>query len=212
MDVSGNLRDRRSAPTSRSRVSRRRPWTRAATAGAGAHVLYELVAGVAMPFASRWGPGAAAAFWASSTAAAFHQAGRRPAARDDVFGALNGLYLSAVIAHFLGWPRTTLMGLPWLTECEGLTGPVIAPYNVILHVSGIAAIGGLVETRRGAAWGALVLLLSVPWLLGEQRREFGRRVGQAQKHPAWWNRRLVTSPVAATRRSEDRGHVVASRP
>jgi hypothetical protein len=82
VDVSGDLRDRRGAPTSRSRVSRRRPWTRSATAGAGAHVVHELVAGVARPFASRSGPGAAAAFWTSSTAAAFHQAGRRPAARD----------------------------------------------------------------------------------------------------------------------------------
>jgi hypothetical protein len=190
VDVPGNLRGRRATPCNRSGAARRRPWTRLATAGAGAHVLYELLAGVAMPFASRLGPGTAAAFWATSTVAAHHHAGRRPAARDDVFAALNGLYLSAVIAHFLGWPRTTRLGLPWLTECEGLTGPVIAPYNVVLQVSGVAAIGGLVETRRGAAWGALVLLLTVPWLLGEQRREFGRLVSQAREHPGWWNRRL----------------------
>ena len=170
------LSRRRATPDTRSGVTRRRPWTRAAASWTGAHVFYELLAGVAMPFASRLGPRTAAAFWAGSTVAAYHHAGRQPAARDDVFGALNGLYLSAVIAHFLGWPRTTRMGLPWLTECEGLTGPVISPYNVILHLSGITAVGGLVENRRAAVWGALVPLLTVPWLLGEQQREFSRLV------------------------------------
>ncbi|MEX5720765.1 hypothetical protein [Geodermatophilus maliterrae] len=160
------------------------------TVGAAAHVFYELLSGVAMPFASRTGPRAAATFWAGSTMTAYHQAARQPEARDNVFAALNGLYLSAVIAHFLSWPRTTRRGLPWLIECEGLTGPVIAPYNVILHVSAAAAIGGLIENRRGRAWGALVPVVTVPWLLREQRREFGRLLVQAQTHPGWWNRRL----------------------
>jgi hypothetical protein len=170
--------------------ARRRPWTRLATAGAGAHVFYELVSGVAMPFASRLGPRGAVLFWTANTAAAYHQAGRRPASRDRVFAVLDGLYLSAVIAHYLAWPRTTKLGLPWVTECEGLTGPVIAPYNVILQVSGVAAVAGLAENRRGAAWGAVVPVLVVPWLLGLQRREFARLVEQARTHPGWWNRRL----------------------
>ena len=193
-------RDRRDGPdrrpvaarssATRSRRGRRRPWTRLGTVGAGAHVFYELLAGVAMPFASRLGPGTAAVFWASSTAAAYHHAGRQPGSRDPAFAVLNGAYLSAVIAHFLAWPRTTKAGLPWLTECEGLTGPVIAPYNAILHVSAVGAIGGLVENRRAGAWGALVPVVVVPWLLREQRREFGRLLVQAREHPGWWNRRL----------------------
>jgi hypothetical protein len=157
--------------------------------GAGAHVVYELLAGVAMPFASRVGPTAAAAFWAGSSVAAYHHAGRQPSSRDPAFAVLNGAYLSAVIAHFLAWPRTTKAGLPWLTECEGLSGPVIAPYNVILHLSAVAAVGGLVENRRGA-WGLLVPAVTVPWLLGEQRREFDRLVAQSRQRPGWWNRRL----------------------
>jgi hypothetical protein len=107
-----------------------------------------------------------------------------------VFAVLNGAYLSAVIAHFLAWPRTTKAGLPWLTECEGLQGPVIAPYNAILHISAIAAIGGLMENRRSVLWGTLVPAVTVPWLLGEQRRDFERLVAQAQERPGWWNRRL----------------------
>lgn len=143
-----------------------------------------------MPFASRLGPTTTAALWASSTVAAYHHAGKQAGSRDVVFAVLNGAYLSAVIAHFLAWPRTTKSGLPWLTECEGLRGPVIAPYNAILHVSAVAAIGGLLENRRGAAWGVLVPAVTVPWLLGEQRREFQRLVVQARRHPGWWNRRL----------------------
>jgi hypothetical protein len=169
----------------------RRPWTRLGTVGAGAHVFYELLAGVGMPFASRLGPGTATAFWAGGTVATYRQAGRQPASRDAVFAAANGLYLSAVISHFLGWPRTTRRGLPWLTECEGLSGPVIAPYNVILHVSGVAAIVGLVaENRRTAAWGAVVPAFAVPLLLRAQRQEFNRLVAQAGQEPGWWNRRL----------------------
>ncbi|HJX43583.1 MAG TPA: hypothetical protein VJ352_07885 [Geodermatophilus sp.] len=60
--------------------------------------------------------------WAGSTTTAYHHAARQPEAPDDVFAALNSLYLSAVVAHFLAWPRTTKAGLPWLTECEGLSG------------------------------------------------------------------------------------------
>jgi hypothetical protein len=146
-------------------------------------VFYGLLAGVAMPFASRAGPAGAATFWAGSTTTAYRHATRRPEARDDVFATLNGLYLSAVIAHFLAWPRTTKAGLPWLTECEGLAGPVITPYNAILHVSALAAVGGLVQNRRGQAWGVLVPAVTVPWLLREQRREFGRLLVQAQTHP-----------------------------
>jgi hypothetical protein len=173
----------------------RRPWTRLGTLGAGAHVFYELLAGVGMPFVSRLGIGPAAALWTSGTLTAYRNAGRLPDSRDRVFALLNGAYLSAVIAHFLGWPRTTKAGLPWLTECEGLRGPVIAPYNAILHVSAVAAIGGLVENRRAWTWGALVPVVAVPWLLREQRREFGRLVVQARERPGWWNRRLRGAEV-----------------
>jgi hypothetical protein len=40
------------------------------------------------------------------------------------------------------------------------------------------------------AWGALVPVVVVPWLLREQRREFDRLLVQAREHPGWWNRRL----------------------
>jgi hypothetical protein len=164
-----------------------RPWTRAATLATGAHLFYELLAGVAVPFASRLGPVGAAAGWAGVTVAAHRQAGRRGPAWNPVFAVLDGAYLSAVLAHFAGWPRLR-SALPWLTECEGLRGPVIAPYNVVLHVSGITAVRGLLENRR--AVGALVPLVLGPALVRAQRREYRRLLAQARHRPGWWNRRL----------------------
>ena len=166
-------------------ATHRRLWTRAAVLGGGAHVLYELLAGVGMPFAARVGPVPAAAWWAGSTAVGIRAAGRRPPSWDPAFAVVDGLYLSAVVAHLAGWPRVHPW-LPWLAECEGLRGPVVHPYNVVLWGSGAAAVGGLLENRRGPA-GALVV---VPWLTGAQHREYRRLLTQARRRPGWWNRRL----------------------
>jgi hypothetical protein len=131
------------------------------------------------------------ALWSAGTVVAFREAGRQPHSRDSAFAALNATFLSAVIAHFAGWPRTSVAGLPWLTECEGLSGRLMAPYNLMLYVSGLAALGGLVENRRGALWGALVPALAVPRLVREQHREYARLRVRAAQRPGWWNRRLT---------------------
>ena len=168
----------------------RRPWTRLGAIATGAHVFYELAAGVAMPFASQVGPiGAATAFGASSTLV-YREAGRQPPSRDSAFSIVNGVFLSAVIGHFASWPRTTVAGLPWLTECEGLTGRLMPAYNAILYVSAVAAIGGLIENRRGGLRGAVAPLALVPLLVFETPREYTRLQIQARRRPRWWNRRL----------------------
>lgn len=166
-----------------------RPWTRAGSLAVGAHVFYELAAGVAMPLASRLGTAPAAVMYGTATAVSYRAAGRRPASADPAFNALNGLYLGLVAGHAVSWPRRWA-GTPWLTECEGLRGPVITPYNVILQLSWIAAIGGIAENRRGRWWAAVVPALVVPVLAREAPREFARLTEQAQQRPRWWNRRL----------------------
>jgi hypothetical protein len=168
----------------------RRPWTRLAAIGAGGHVFYELAAGVAMPFASRVGPLPMATVFASSTAWVFDHAGRRGQSADATFSLIDGVYLSAVLAHFASWPRTSVVGVPWLVECEGLTGRLMPPYNLILHLSGLAAVAGLVENRRGGWWGVLVPLALTPALMFETPREYDRLRTQARRRPRWWNRRL----------------------
>jgi hypothetical protein len=157
-----------------------------------AHVFYELAAGVGMPFASRVGPAPAATLWGVTSAVTVREAGRQPPSRDPAFAVLNGMYLSAVIAHFTSWPRTRPAGLPWLSECEGLRGRLMGPYNAILYLSGVCALAALLtENRRGVVWGALVPVAVVPWLRPEQHREHARLRAQARRDPAWWNRRLV---------------------
>jgi hypothetical protein len=175
--------------------STHRPWTRVGVVFATGHVFYELVAGVGMPIASVIGPAPAAALFGSGGVVAFREAGRQPRSRDRTFAVLNGVFLAAVLAHFSGWPRARRWGLPWLTECEGLSGRLMPPYNLMLYASGVAAVGGVVETGRGRGWRAvtpavLVPAVVVPWLIGEQHRDHARLVDQAQRTPGWWNRRL----------------------
>jgi hypothetical protein len=158
----------------------------------GAHVFYELSCGVGMPMASVAGPAPAAVSWAAGTAYVFHAAGRRKHLGDMTFAVLNGTFLSAVLAHFAYWPKRYLAGLPWLTECEGLRGAVMGPYNLILYLSGIAAVGGLGASGRSGLRGAVVPVMLVPLLVLIQHKEFKRLQVQATRHPAWWNRRLRT--------------------
>jgi hypothetical protein len=167
----------------------RRPWTRAGILALAGHVYYELAAGAGIPGASRLGPGAAAALWGAGTAVVHRGAGT-PSPAERRLAVLNGLLLSAVLAHFLGWPRTSRHRVPWLTECEGMSGRLMAPYNLILYVSGVCAVGGLWESRRRAAWAAPVPFLVVPWLVRLQHEEYARLTRQAHRHPGWWNRRL----------------------
>jgi hypothetical protein len=153
-------------------------------------VLYELLAGVAVPLASRVGVAPAAGLFGAGTVVAVREAARRPSADDGAFCALNGLYLAAVLGHFASWPRTRRAGLPWLVECEGLRGPALQPYNVILHLSWLAAVAGLAENRRGRRWGAIVPALAVPVLRATAPGEYIRLLEQAGRRPRWWNRRL----------------------
>jgi hypothetical protein len=157
----------------------------------GTHVFYELGCGVAMPFSSVAGPVPAAVGWAAGTSVALRTAGRTEARYNTVFGVINGMFLTAVLAHFIYWPKRWVWGVPHLTECEGLRGRVVLPYNVILYISAVSAVAGLAENGRYAALrGAAVPLIAVPVLLRIQRVEFRRLRIQARLEPRWWNRRL----------------------
>jgi hypothetical protein len=104
---------------------------------------------------------------------------------------MNGMFLTAVLAHFIYWPKRWVSGIPYLTECEGLHGRVLLPYNAILYLSAVSAVAGFAENgRRAGLRGAAVPLIGVPVLLRIQRIEFQRLRLQARRHPGWWNRRL----------------------
>ena len=95
-----------------------------------------------------------------------------------------------MISHFISWPRTTRVGLPWLTECEGLDGRLMGPYNAMLYLSALAAVGGAVENRGAWQWSAFTPAVVVPFLARETRLEYRRLLAQSAQRPRWWNRRL----------------------
>jgi hypothetical protein len=160
--------------------------------GVAGHLAYELVSGVGVPLASRVGITAATTAYAASSVAAYRAAGHLTSPRGDRrFAVANGLFASAALSHFTSWPRTTRAGLPWLTECEGLEGRLMGPYNTLLYVSAVAAIGGAVENRRAWRWFVLTPLVVVPLLRRETPPEFQRLLTQAEQRPRWWNRRLA---------------------
>jgi hypothetical protein len=172
----------------------RRPWTRLAGAAMAGHVFLELGAGVGMPFASVLGPVPAAAGWAVGTVAVQRAAGspRHDTGIDTTLAVVNGVSVAAAAAHLAGWPRRrTRLGLPWLTECEGLGPELMRWYNPIVWTGGIAAAAGVLAENRGAPrWAGLLPLALVPVLVRLQHAEHERLRRLAVRRPGRWNRRL----------------------
>jgi hypothetical protein len=168
----------------------RRPWTRLAGAAMAGHVFFELGAGVGMPFASVVGPAPAAAAWAAG-AVQLQRAAGSPST-DRALAVANGLSMTAAAAHLAGWPRRrTRLGLPWLTDCEGLGPELMRWYNPIVYAGGVGALAAVL-TERGTAprWLGLLPLALVPALVRVQHAEHERLRRQAGRRPDWWNRRL----------------------
>ena len=169
-----------------------RPWTRLGIVAVAGHLGYELAVGVGVPGAPRIGVRAAVAGYALGTAGAYRAAGRLPGPHGDRrFAVANALFASAVISHYASWPRTTWHGLPWLVECEGIEGVLIAPYNMVLQVSAVAAVGGLAENRGAWRWAVAAGLIALPALRWLTPHEYDRLLVQAAAQPRWWNRRLA---------------------
>jgi hypothetical protein len=170
-----------------------RPRTRLGIITFAGHLGYELVAGVALPLAPHIGIRAAATAFALPAVTGYVAAGRLASPRGDRMSAIaNGFFLAAVVGHYRSWPRVWRAGLPWLTECEGLRGPIIGPYNVLLQVSAVAGTAGLFENRSHWRSGAATALTVAPILRLATPREYVRLQQQAATNPRWWNRRLAT--------------------
>ena len=169
----------------------RRPWTRLASVALAGHVYFELAAGVGMPSASVLGPAPAAAAWAAGTGWVQRAAGSS-SSRDTALAVVNGTGLAAVVAHLAGWPRRrTRLGLPWLTDCEGLGPALMRWYNPLVHAGGVAALIALIaENRTAPRWAGPAPLALVPVLIAVQHAEHRRLRELARRQPGWWNRRL----------------------
>lgn len=169
-----------------------RRWTRLGIVAVAGHLGYELAVGVGVPGAPRIGVRAAVAGYALGIAGAYRTADRLPDPRGDRrFAVANGLFASAVISHYASWPRTTWHGFPWLVECEGIDGVLITPYNIVLQVSAVAAVGGLAENLSAWPWAVTAGPIAVPALRWLTPREYERLLEQAAAQPRLWNRRLA---------------------
>jgi hypothetical protein len=124
-----------------------------------------------VPLASRVGVTAATTGYAVASVVAYRAAGHLSApVGDRRFAVTNGLFASAVIAHLTSWPKVIRAGLPWLTECEGLEGRLVGPYNALLYLSAVAAVGGAIENRRAWRWFVMTPVVVVPVLRWETPR------------------------------------------
>ncbi|WP_345632993.1 hypothetical protein [Rugosimonospora acidiphila] len=154
--------------------------------------MFELGAGVGMPLASVLGPVATPSLWALTTGCVWRIAGAEHAIADALSAMVNGFGIAAVTAHLGGWPtRRTRIGLPWLTECEGLGSELMPLYNTTLYLSGVTALLALIREKRttGPRLPAAMLGL-VPVLIAFQHWEHRRLRRQAHTRPGWWTRRL----------------------
>lgn len=174
-------------------MSARRVLTSVHVATNVAHPFFELASGVGMPLASVLGPLPAAAVFGGGSAMVERWAAQAPPSADGRFMVLNGLGVAAVVAHWLGWPRRRMPGgIPWLDECEGLSGRLMLVYNPILYASGLCgALAILRENRSSSRLVALAMGAFVPVLVVLQHGEHRRLLRRAQIRPGWWNRRLV---------------------
>ncbi len=177
-------------PSRRPASPHPRPWIRAGVVAFAAHVGYELAAGVAVPLAGRIGPVAACALHGGGALAAYQAAARVPPGRGGrAFAVLDGFMAAAVLGHFTAWPRATRAGLPWLTECEGMSGRLMPAYNLILHASAVTALGGLREVGDSRRWALGTVAVVAPVMRWAQPREYESLRAQAARRPGWWNRR-----------------------
>src|SRR4051812_49965298 len=159
------------------------------------HLAYELVGGVGVPLASRVGVTAATTGYAVASVVAYRAAGHLSApAGDRRFAVTNALFASAVIAHLTSWPRVSRAGLPWLTECEGLEGRLVGPYNALLYLSAVAAVGGAIENRREWRWVVMTPGVVLPGLRWGAPAGDERLLSPAAQEAHWWDRPLTPPP------------------
>jgi hypothetical protein len=159
-----------------------------------AHHAFELGAGVGLVFQPWLGLSGAGALWGVQLPAWF--AATQGSDRWDrplAFAA--GVSLGGATIHYLLWPWEAPLGLPVLTEAEGIPARRLPPYNAILWAWMVAAIVALArETpRRALPWGAAGLAAALP-LRASARHHFVWIREQASAAPSWWNRAFVEIP------------------
>jgi hypothetical protein len=172
-------------------VKMRRPWTTATAILTAAHHGFELSSGVGLVLQPELGLWFAGALWGTGISAWIRLAAKRDDTRwDPLLAAWSGASLAGVVVHYSIWPwRHNKLGIPVLTEAEGLPSSSLPAYNALLHVWALtSALSIIREVRPGARRWALVGLATVPLLRRSAQHHFSWLKQEALTNPAWWNR------------------------
>jgi hypothetical protein len=181
----------------RPRSRLRRPFAVAAVAGTAAHHGFELASGVGLVWQPELGLARAGAVWMVELIGWAALAARGGQRADGALAVLAGASLAGVGVHFVLWPwKRGPLGLPLLTEAEGLSPRQLPVYNMILWGWATASAGSLAfEIPRASRPWALAGAASLPAFVVSARHHFEWVNEQAETNPSWWNRGIgLASP------------------
>lgn len=171
-------------------VTCRRPWTMLTAGLTAAHHGFELASGVGLVGQPELGLGGSTALWGIQIPTWITLAAKGDRRWDKLLAVWSGAALGGAIVHFLIWPwRRSALGLPVLTEAEGLGASKLPAYNTLLYGWGAASVlsVALEIPRRDRRW-AILGLAALPLLRLSAKHHFSWLVDQAATKPAWWNR------------------------
>ena len=178
----------------------------AATAGlTAAHHAFELSTGIGLVLQPELGLGGSGLLWGVGLPAWLGLASGRLPHRSAILAVSSGTALAGALVHFILWPsKRGRLGLPLLTEAEGLPAASLPAYNAILYTWGTVASASIVlEIPRGSRRWALLGLATIPLQLISARHHFTWLSRQAVEHPAWWNRAIARATIDAPPAEQD---------
>ena len=167
-----------------------RPFTVLAAALTAAHNAFELSSGIGLVAQPELGLAGAGALWGAQIPAWIGLAAKGGRRWDRALAVASGVALSGAAVHFVIWPwRRNRLGLPVLTEAEGLDASRLPAYNTLLYAWAAASALSIVREipPRDRRW-ALGGLATLPVLRLSAKHHFTWLVQQARTNPAWWNR------------------------
>ncbi len=167
----------------------RRPWTAMAAVFTAAHHGFELSNGIGLVWQPELGLVGASGLWGTQIPIWISLAARGTKRWDRLLAAWSGATLGAALVHFLLWPSSRgKLGLPVLTQAEGLRTSRLPAYNTLLYLWATVSALSIVREipRRDRPW-ALVGLATVPLLRRSAQHHFSWLTEQAVTNPAWWN-------------------------
>jgi hypothetical protein len=155
-----------------------------------AHHGFELSSGIGLVGQPELGLIGAGGLWATQIPTWIALAARGGKRWDRLLAVWSGAAVGGAVVHFLIWPwRRSALGIPILTEAEGLGASQLPVYNTLLYAWGAAsALSIVLEVPRHDRRWALLGFAALPLLRRSANHHFSWIVEQAATRPAWWNR------------------------